>query len=217
VNKEEIRARIEKVGIVPAVRVSSREDAIFAATAVHRAGIPIAEITVTVPGAVEAISELRRAFPEMTVGAGSVLDKETAQRCVNAGALFLTSPGLVFEVVECAKTNNLVVFPGALTPTEIIAAWKSGADFVKVFPCAELGGEHYVRTLKVPFPHVPLIASGGVNQQTAYSFIQAGAAALGIGTELIPSDSVRARKEDRIVELARRFVKMVKDARKGHV
>ena len=212
-NREAVRAGIEKVGIVPAVRVSSREDALFAATAVNRAGIPIAEITVTVPEAVEVIRELRRSMPEMIVGAGTVLDQETAHRCVQAGAQFLTSPGLVIEVVEFAKAHEITVFPGALTPSEIIAAWKAGADFVKVFPCAPLGGENYIRTLKKPFPDVPLIASGGVNQQTAHAFLIAGAAALGIGAELIPQASVQLRREDRIMELARRFMKMVKEAR----
>jgi 2-dehydro-3-deoxyphosphogluconate aldolase / (4S)-4-hydroxy-2-oxoglutarate aldolase len=213
VNKEQVRIQIEKVGIVPAVRVSSRDDAIFAATAVYRAGIPIAEITVTVPEAVEVISKLRHDLPEMIVGAGTVLDKETAQRCVQAGAQFLTSTGLVLEVVEFAKSHEVAVFPGALTPTEVIAAWKAGADFVKVFPCAPLGGDQYIRALKRPLPHVPLIASGGVNQQTASHFILAGAAAVGIGSELLSKDAIRLRKEDQIRELARRFTKMVKDAR----
>jgi 2-dehydro-3-deoxyphosphogluconate aldolase / (4S)-4-hydroxy-2-oxoglutarate aldolase len=213
VNKEQVRVQIEKVGIVPAVRVSSREDAIFAATAVYRAGIPIAEITVTVPEAVEVISKLRHDLPEMIVGAGTVLDKETAQRCVQAGAQFLTSTGLILEVVEFAKSHGVVVFPGALTPTEVIAAWRAGADFVKVFPCAPLGGDQYIRALKRPFPQVPLIASGGVNQQTASQFILAGAAAVGIGSELLSKDAIRLRKEDQIRELARRFTKMVKDAR----
>jgi 2-dehydro-3-deoxyphosphogluconate aldolase / (4S)-4-hydroxy-2-oxoglutarate aldolase len=213
VNKEQVRIQIEKVGIVPAVRVSSREDAIFAATAVYHAGIPIAEITVTVPEAVEVISKLRHDLPEMIVGAGTVLDKETAQRCVQAGAQFLTSTGLVLEVVEFAKNHGVAVFPGALTPTEVIAAWKAGADFVKVFPCAPLGGDQYIRALKRPLPQVPLIASGGVNQQTASHFILAGAAAVGIGSELLSKDAIRLRKEDQIRELARRFTKMVKDAR----
>ena len=212
-NKKGVRSRIEEVGIIPAVRVSSSEDARFAATAVHFAGIPIAEITVTVPDAIEVISELRRDIPEMLVGAGTVLDIETARRCLRAGAQFLTSPGFVPEVVEFARKHEVAVLPGALTPTEIIAAWKAGADLIKVFPCAQVGGDAYIRALRAPFPHVPLIASGGVNQQTAFNFILAGASALGIGGQLIPQESVDGRKEDRIRELARRFLKMVKDAR----
>jgi len=204
--KQEVQARIEDIGIIPAVRVSSKDDALFAATTVNRAGIPIAEITVTVPDAIEVISELRRATPEMIVGAGTVLDIETAQHALDAGAQFLTSTGLILEVVEFARKKEIVVFPGALTPTEIIAAWKAGADLVKVFPCAQVGGDSYLRALKAPFPNVPLIASGGVNQQTAFNFIMAGAAALGIGGELIPRESVHLRQDDRICELARRFI-----------
>jgi 2-dehydro-3-deoxyphosphogluconate aldolase/(4S)-4-hydroxy-2-oxoglutarate aldolase len=213
VKKQEVRARIEEIGIIPAVRAFSAADARFAAETVNCAGIPIAEITVTVPEAIEVISGLTRTNPEMIVGAGTVLDIETAQRCLEAGAKFLTSTGLVLEVVEFALKNKVVVFPGALTPTEVITAWKAGADFVKVFPCAQVGGDGYKRALKAPLPQVALIASGGVNQQTAYNFILAGAAALGIGGELIPREDVQLRRKDRILELARRFTRMVKEAR----
>lgn len=212
-NKDEVRARIEEIGIIPAVRVSSQEEAHFAAAAVNRGGIPIAEITVTVPGAAEVIARLIRDFPEMIVGAGTVLDVEMAQRCLDAGSHFLTSPGLVLEVVDFAVKKRVAVLPGALTPTEVIAAWKAGADMVKVFPCAQVGGDTYIRALKAPFPQVALIASGGVNQQTALKFLLAGASALGIGGELIPRSSVQLRREDRIHELARRFTKIVKEAR----
>ena len=213
VKKNEVRARIEEIGIIPGVRVPSAADARFAAEAVNRAGIPVAEITMTVPGAIGVITGLTRNIPEMIVGAGTVLDIETAKRCLDAGAKFITSPGLVLEVVEFAAKNEVVVFPGALTPTEVITAWKAGADFVKIFPCGQVGGDSYIRALKAPLPQVPLIASGGVNQQTALNFILAGAAALGIGGELIPRESVQQRQEDRILELARRFRKLVKEAR----
>jgi 2-dehydro-3-deoxyphosphogluconate aldolase / (4S)-4-hydroxy-2-oxoglutarate aldolase len=213
VKKAEVRARIEEVGIIPAVRVSSAEDARFAAETVNRGGIPIAEITLTVPEALKVITGLTRSIPEMIVGAGTVLDIETAKGCLEAGAKFLTSPGLVLEVVEFAVKHDVVVFPGALTPTEVIAAWKAGADLVKIYPCGNVGSERYIRALRAPLPQVPLIASGGVNQQTALNFILAGAAALGIGGELIPSESVQQRREDRILELARRFKKLVKEAR----
>jgi len=213
VNKQEVRARIEQVGIIPAVRVSSAEDACFAAETVNRGGIPVAEITVTVPGAMEVISDLTRRIPEMVVGAGTVLDIEMAKRCLDAGAKFLTSPGLVLEVMEFAVKNEVVVIPGALTPTEVITAWKAGADMVKIFPCAQVGGDSYIRALKAPLPQVPLVASGGVNQQTALNFVLAGATALGIGTELIPKEAVQRRQVERILELARRFTKLVKEAR----
>lgn len=211
--KQEVRARIEEVGIIPAVRVSSAEDASFAAETVNRGGIPVAEITVTVPGAMEVISDLTSRIPEMIVGAGTVLDMEMARRCLDAGAKFLTSPGLVLEVVEFAAKNEVAVFPGALTPTEVITAWKAGADLVKIFPCAQVGGDSYIRALKAPLPHVPLIASGGVNQQTALNYVLAGAAALGIGGELIPKEALERRQAERILELARRFTRLVKDAR----
>jgi 2-dehydro-3-deoxyphosphogluconate aldolase/(4S)-4-hydroxy-2-oxoglutarate aldolase len=211
--KEEVRARIEKIGIVPAVRVSEAELALFAAETVNDAGIPIAEITMTVPGAVEVIAQLARRYPDLVVGAGTVLDTETAKRCLDAGARFLSGPGLVFEVLEFALKNDVVVIPGALTPSEIIAAWKAGADFVKVFPCAPVGGHKYIRALKVPLPQVPLIAAGGVDQVTAPKFILAGACALGIGAELLPMEALQLREETWIHELARRFTGMVRDAR----
>jgi 2-dehydro-3-deoxyphosphogluconate aldolase/(4S)-4-hydroxy-2-oxoglutarate aldolase len=207
VKKNEVRARIKEIGIIPGVRVSSAADARFAAEAVNRGGIPIAEITMTVPEAIEAIAGLTRSHPEMIVGAGTILDLETARRCLDAGAKFLTSPGLVLEVVDFAVKNDVVVFPGALTATEVITAWNAGADFVKIFPCAHVGGDSYIRALKAPLPHVPLIASGGVNQQTALNFILAGATALGIGVQLIPNEDVRLRNEHRILELALRFDK----------
>jgi 2-dehydro-3-deoxyphosphogluconate aldolase/(4S)-4-hydroxy-2-oxoglutarate aldolase len=155
---------------------------------VYAAGIPIIEITLTVPGAVEVINSLTNRFPDMTVGAGTVLDNDLARRCVDAGARFLTSPGYVPEVVDYAKQMNVAVLPGALTPTEIIAAWKAGADFVKIFPTGHVGGVQYIRALKVPLPQIPLIATGGVNQLTASEFILAGAAAIGVGGELLPQE-----------------------------
>ncbi len=211
--KEEVRARIEKTGIVPAVRVSDAELAMFAAETLNDAGIQIAEITMTVPGAVEVIARLTDKYPDFVAGAGTVLDVETAKRCLDAGACFLTGPGLVMEVVEFALKNDVVVIPGALTPSEIIAAWKGGADFVKVFPCAPVGGHKYIRALKVPLAQIPLIASGGVDQVTAPKFILAGASALGIGAELLPLEALQLREETWIHELARRFTGMVQDAR----
>lgn len=211
--KEEVRARIEEIGIIPAVRFHSAEDARFATQAVSHGGIPIVEITMTVPGAIELISELARNNPEVTVGAGTIFDKETASRCLDAGAKFLTSPGLDLQLVEFAIKKEVVVLAGALTPTEVTMAWKAGADFVKVFPCSLVGGERYIRALKGPFRHVPLIAAGGVNQLTAANFILAGASAIGVGGELVPEEAIQHRQEERIHELARRFVGFVSKAR----
>jgi 2-dehydro-3-deoxyphosphogluconate aldolase/(4S)-4-hydroxy-2-oxoglutarate aldolase len=211
--KEDVRAMIQEVGIVPGVRTSSAAEARFAAEAVAKAGIPIVEITMTVPGAIEVISDLVHNAPDVIVGAGTVLDIETARLCLKAGASFLTSPGLDLEIVKFARQEGVLMMAGALTPTEVIAAWKAGSDFVKIFPCAQIGGETYIKALKGPFPQVPLIAAGGVNQQTASGFILAGATALGIGGELIPRAAIELRQPERIRELARRFLNLVKTAR----
>jgi 2-dehydro-3-deoxyphosphogluconate aldolase/(4S)-4-hydroxy-2-oxoglutarate aldolase len=211
--RNDVRACIENVGLLPSVRVKTQELARFAAETVYSAGIPIVEITLTTPGAIAVINDLATRFPDMAVGAGTVLDDEQARRCVDAGASFLTSPGFVPEVVAYAKKVDVASLPGALTPTEIIAAWKAGADFVKIFPTGHVGGIKYVRALKVPLPQVPLIATGGVNQLTASDFILAGAIAIGLGGELLPLEALHFGQVDRIQELANRFLAMVRDAR----
>ena len=211
--REEVRMRIEEIGIFPGIRVKSADKAIYAAETLYQAGIPVAEITMTVPGAIGVIRRLAESFPGMVVGAGTVLDRETAERCLEAGARFLTSTGFVPDVVETALKANVVAIPGALTPTEVIAAWKAGADFVKIFPTAPVGGDRYIRSLKLPLPQVKLIAAGGVNQQTATGYILAGASAIGVGGELLPPDALQRRQEHRIQELARRFLNFVKDGR----
>jgi 2-dehydro-3-deoxyphosphogluconate aldolase/(4S)-4-hydroxy-2-oxoglutarate aldolase len=142
-----------------------------------------------------------------------IFDNETASRCLDAGARFLTSPGLDLQLVEFALSNDVVVLAGALTPTEVTMAWKAGADFVKIFPCSQVGGDKYIKALKGPFRHIPLIAAGGVDQMTAGGFILAGASAIGVGGELVPREAIEHRQEERIHELARRFVGFVKKAR----
>lgn len=211
--RAEVRARIQEIGIVPAVRVSSEHVARFAAEAVAGGGIPIVEIEMTVPGATSVIHYLVENIPDMLVGAGSVYDTETARRCIGVGAKFLTTDGLDLSIIEFANKEEIAVWPAALTPTEVIAAWKAGPDFVKIFPCAPVGGDSYIRILKKAFVHIPLIAAGGVNQQTAQKFIVAGASALGVGGELIPEDALRLKQSARIRELAQRFVKFVKEGR----
>ena len=212
-NKKEVRRRIEEIGVIPAVRVSSAEDAFFAAEAVSQGGIPIVEVTLTVPEAHKVISHMVRNVPDVIVGAGGVNDVQAARSCLDAGASFLTSDGLDPEIVGFAVEESAVVIPGTLTPSEVIAAWKMGPDFVKVVPCGQVGGATYIRALKTMFPDVPLIAAGGVNQQTASGFILAGAVALGIGSELIPREAIRMRQQDRIAELARRFSVFVSSSR----
>ncbi len=209
----EVCELIKEIGIIPAIRVSSAEEAHFAADSVAGGGIPIVEITLTVPEAVELISHLVRHHKKMIVGAGTVLDTETARRCVEAGASFLTAPGFNLAIVEFAAKADVAVLPGALTPTEVVTAWQAGSDFVKVFPCAQVGGDAYIKALKTALPQIPLIAAGGVNQQTAANFILAGASAIGVGTELIPTEAIELRESERIRELAQRFTDFVNDAR----
>jgi len=211
--RSEVSALIKDVGIIPAVRVSSGEDAHFAAEAVTRGGIPIVEITMTVAGAVNLIAHLVRHHPKMVVGAGTVLDVATARLCVDAGASFLTAPGFDPPILELGAKEDIAVLPGALTPTEVLTAWKAGADFVKVFPCAQVGGDKYIKALHASLPEVSLIAAGGVNQQTAVNFILSGATAIGVGAELIPTEAIRRGQKERIHELARRFKGFVTEAR----
>jgi 2-dehydro-3-deoxyphosphogluconate aldolase/(4S)-4-hydroxy-2-oxoglutarate aldolase len=211
--KKEVCAQIEKVGIIPAIRSSNAEDAHFAVEAVSRGGIPIVEITMTVPGALDVITHLVKYHPDMIVGAGTVLNTETARQCLAAGAAFLSSPGFKLDLVEFAAKENVAVLPGALTPTEVVAAWEAGSDFVKVFPCAQVGGDSYIKALKTALPDIPLIAAGGVNQQTASNFILSGASAIGVGGELIPPEAIERRQSERIQELALRFTEFVKQAR----
>lgn len=198
---------------MPSVRVREAELALFAAETVYEAGIPVVEITMTVPNAIEVIAQLSQNYPGFVVGAGTVLDAQTAERCIGAGAQFITSPGLVPEVLEYTLGHHAVAIPGALTPSEVIAAWKAGADFVKIFPCAQVGGDQYIRALKVPLPQIPLIASGGVNQLTAANFIFAGASSIGIGSELMPRKALSTRQDQWIRELARRYLEAVRSAR----
>jgi 2-dehydro-3-deoxyphosphogluconate aldolase / (4S)-4-hydroxy-2-oxoglutarate aldolase len=210
---DEVCALIKQIGIIPAVRVSSADDAHFAAEAVAEGGINIVEMTMTVPRAVDLISHLVRRHPTMVVGAGTVLDTDTARKCVDAGASFITAPGFDNEILQFAAKEMIAVLPGALTPTEVITAWKAGCGFVKVFPCSGLNGLSHIKSLHTSLPQIPLVAAGGVNQETASQYIVAGATAIGVGAELIPTEAIRRRQTKRIKELARRFTKSVKDGR----
>src|ERR1700687_1266430 len=213
-DKQQVRDRIMEVGIVPVVRASSSREARIAAEAVCQGGIPIVEITMTVPGALDVIRELARNNPsKVLVGAGTVLNPEVARRCLDAGAEFLVSPGLNVGTVEFAGREGTLIMAGALTPTEVIAAWESGADLVKVFPCGQVGGAKYIKALRGPLPQVPLVPTGGVNLNTAAEFIEAGAVALGIGGELVQADALKSNKPEIIVENARKFLAIVKQAR----
>ena len=212
--KQEVRELITEVGIVPVVRGASAEQAMMAVEAIILGGIPIVEITMTVPGAIGVIREIARTMDSsVVVGAGTVLDEATAQRCLEAGAEFLVSPGLDLPTIKLALREEKVVMAGALTPTEIITAWKAGSDFVKIFPCGEVGGARYIKALRGPLPQVRMVPTGGVDLTTAAEFIRAGAAALGVGGELVQAEALRTGRPGIITANARRFVAAVKEAR----
>jgi 2-dehydro-3-deoxyphosphogluconate aldolase/(4S)-4-hydroxy-2-oxoglutarate aldolase len=213
-DKQNILARIAEIGVVPVVRASSAETARMAAEAVAEGGIPIVEITMTVPGAVDVIRELAEtAGDRLLVGAGTVLDAEMAERCLGAGAQFLVSPGFDRKTVELASRRGIAMLAGALTPTEILTAWRAGSDFVKVFPCKPVGGPAYIRALRGPLPQVPLVPTGGVNLENAADFIRAGATALGVGSELVKPDALRAGKPAVVTEIAAKLLAIVREAR----
>lgn len=214
--REEVRKKIVAIGIVPVVRAASSQQAMHAAEAVCAGGIPIVEITMTVPGAIEVIAQLAKSVgKDVLVGAGTVLDADAAERCIDAGAEFLVSPGFELATVQAAKQQGKLMMAGALTPTEVIAAWKAGSDFVKIFPCGAVGGAKYIKSLKAPLPEVPMIPTGGVNLDTAADFIRAGADALGIGGELVSAAALQSGNLDTITEAARLYVAIVREARRG--
>src|SRR5262245_11792783 len=168
----------------------------------------------TVPGAVDVIAKLSKRFGnDLLVGAGTVLDAKTAAACIDAGARFIISPSLELEVVAHCNQAGIAVMPGALTPTEIVKAWRSGADMVKVFPCSAVGGASYLKAVKAPLPQVELIPTGGVSLETAASFIKAGAAALGVGGDLVDVEAVKSGRGAEVADKARRYLEIVKEAR----
>ena len=206
--------RIEEVGIIPVVRAESEEEAIAVAKSIANAGIPIIEVTMTVPGAVKVIEKLCKHYgDEVVVGAGTVLDSETARACIDAGAQFIVSPALDMKTIELCKHQGIAVFPGALTPTEVVNAWQAGADAVKVFPCSAVGGANYLRALKAPLPQINLIPTGGVSLSTAKDLIAAGAWALGVGSDLVNTKAIKAGDYDSVVSTARSYVATVREAR----
>lgn len=205
---------IRAVGVIPVVRAQSADEAIAAIDAIREGGIPILEITMTVPGAVGVIEEVSRRYGnEAVVGAGTVLDGETARTCILAGARFVVSPSLNLETIEVCRRYGIAVMPGALTPTEVVQAWSAGADFVKVFPAGAVGGASYIKSLKAPLPQIELVPTGGVSLKTAADFIKAGASALGIGADLVDVQAIRDGKQSVITERAQEFVRIVREAR----
>jgi len=212
--KEQTLSFITEVGIVPVIRASSAEIALKAVEACYEGGIRAAEITMTVPGAIKALEKAADAFGDKIVlGAGTVLDPETARACMLAGAEFFVSPSLRLSTIEMVKRYGKVIMPGALTPTEVLTAWEAGADIVKVFPCGNVGGAKYLKALKGPFPQIDLIPTGGVNLDTAGEFLKAGACAIAVGTELVDAKALKEGRLDIVVEKARQFLAVVNKAR----
>ena len=212
--KSEVISRIVEVGIIPVVRAESAQIAMRAVEAIREGGVSVIEITMTVPSAIEVIEETAKRFEgEAIVGAGTVLDAETARACILAGARFIVSPALDIETIECCRRYSVVVLPGAMTPTEALAAWTAGADMVKIFPASALGGASYIKNLKAPLPHIDMVPTGGVSLKTAADFIKAGATALGVGTDLVDTKAIIEGNDRLITERARQFVEIVREAR----
>lgn len=213
-NKSEVLRQIKDVGIIPVVRATTADEAMRAIDAIREGGISVLEITMTVPGAVGVIEQVVGRFGnDALVGAGTVLDAETARVCVSAGAQFVVSPALNMETIAYCHEQDVAVMPGALTPTEVVQAWNAGADFVKVFPAGAVGGASYLKALKAPLPQIELVPTGGVSLKTAADFIKAGAAALGVGADLVDIKAIREGQSGSITERAKQFVQIVREAR----
>ena len=207
-------ARIEALGLVPVIRAGSAEQAVEACRALVRGGITVLEVTLTIPGALSVMETLSDEFGDgVLVGAGTVLTPQAAGDCISAGARFVVTPGLNFAVVEACLRASIAFAPGALTPSEVIAAWQAGAGCVKIFPCSALGGPKYLRALRGPLPDVRLMPTGGVNLSTASAYIAAGAVALGVGSELVDAVSLSSGRYDVIEARAQEYVQVVRDAR----
>lgn len=213
-DKQTVLSFIKDVGIVPVVRTSSAESAIKAIESIYAGGIRAAEITMTVPGAVKALEKVADQFGDRIVlGAGTVLDPESARICMLAGAEFFVTPSLKLSTVEMVKRYGKVMMPGALTPTEVLTAWEHGADIVKVFPCGNVGGPKYIKALKAPFPQIETIPTGGVNLQTAGEFLKAGACAVAVGADLVDAKTIKEGKFEIFAERAKAFLEVIAKAR----
>ena len=215
-SKAEVIQQIRDTGVIPVVRAASADEAMRAIDAIREGGISVLEITMTVPGAIKVIEEVSNRYgKDALVGAGTVLDPEIAEACVSSGARFVVSPALNLETIACCRRLDVAVMPGALTPTEVVQAWNAGADFVKVFPAGAVGGASYLKALKAPLPQIELVPTGGVSLKTAADFIRAGAAALGVGADLVDIKAIREGQSAVITERAKQFLQIVREAREG--
>jgi 2-dehydro-3-deoxyphosphogluconate aldolase / (4S)-4-hydroxy-2-oxoglutarate aldolase len=209
--KTEVLHRINETGVMPVLRAASVDEALALARAIEAGGIRVLEVTMTVPGAIEVIRSLvRERGDRILIGAGTVLDPETARACILAGALFIVSPALNLKTIELCRRYSVTVIPGALTPTEVLTAWEAGADIVKVFPCNAVGGASYLRALKAPLPQIELIPTGGVSLSTASEFLAAGAFALGVGSDLVNAKAIVDGKPEIITQIAKEYVETIR-------
>jgi 2-dehydro-3-deoxyphosphogluconate aldolase/(4S)-4-hydroxy-2-oxoglutarate aldolase len=212
----QVVAKIREVGLVPILRTPSADDALEMAEALVAAQLSNLEIPLTVPGGIEVIGELAAKFGDhVLIGAGTVLDRKAAESCVRAGARFIISPSIDLDTIAFCKEAGVAIFPGALTPTEIVTAWRAGADMVKVFPCSAMGGASYIKAVKAPLPDIELMPTGGVSVETAGAFIEAGAAALGVGSDLVDLKALREGRGDVIAARAKVYLELVREARAG--
>jgi 2-dehydro-3-deoxyphosphogluconate aldolase/(4S)-4-hydroxy-2-oxoglutarate aldolase len=212
--RAETLGRIRATGIIPVVRAPSVDDALAAVEAMRAGGIDIVELTMTVPSPVKVIEKVvERHGDTIVVGAGTVLDAETARACILAGAAFVVSPMIDEPTIRTCRTYGIPVVPGALTPTEVVNAWRAGADLVKVFPCGNVGGASYIKALRAPLPQVELVPTGGVTIATVGDFIAAGACAVGAGGDLVDIERLRRGDHAGLTENARKYVAAVRRAR----
>jgi 2-dehydro-3-deoxyphosphogluconate aldolase/(4S)-4-hydroxy-2-oxoglutarate aldolase len=213
--KEQIVERLREIGLVPVLRAESEEQALGIASAIATGGVTVLEITMTVPGAIRVMGRLTKERPDILIGAGTVLDAETARMCMLEGAQFVVSPALNLKTIEMCHRYSIPVLPGALTPTEVVTAWQAGADVIKVFPASALGGAKYLKSLKAPLPQVEMIPTGGVSLATAREFLEAGSFALGVGADLVDTKAMAAGQPEKITESAKKYLEIVREFRKG--
>jgi 2-dehydro-3-deoxyphosphogluconate aldolase/(4S)-4-hydroxy-2-oxoglutarate aldolase len=211
--KAKVLAELKGIGLVPVLRASSVEKALALAEAIAAGGVTVLEITMTVPGAITVMRKLAETRPDILIGAGTVLDPETARMCILEGAQFVVSPAVNVGTIEMCHRYSVAVLPGGLTPTEIVTAWQAGADVVKVFPASAMGGAAYLRNLKAPLPQVELIPTGGVSLKTAMEFLEAGAFALGVGSDLVDAKAMAEGRPEVVTETARKYLAIVKEFR----
>lgn len=212
--KAEVLKSLREIGLVPVLRAESETQALALASAIAAGGVTVLEVTMTVPGAIRVMRRLAEERPDILIGAGTVLDAETARMCILEGAQFVVSPALKIPTIEMCHRYGVAVLPGALTPTEIVTAWEAGADVVKIFPASALGGAKYLKSVKAPLPQVEMIPTGGVSLATAAEFLEAGAFALGVGADLVDLKAIAKGTPETITESARKYLAIVREFRK---